>query len=102
MLPVHLSLAIAHAPANVTVPYVSASASPAVVGTVCTTTVGNWTGTPSSYAYAWKRDATAVGTSVATYTLVSGDIGGHAITCTVTATNATGSTAAPPSNAIAT
>jgi hypothetical protein len=34
--------------------------------------------------------------------LVAADIGGKQITAIVTATNATGSTAAPPSNAIAT
>ena len=33
---------------------------------------------------------------------ISADIGGHAITCVVTATNATGSKAAPPSNPILT
>ena len=94
---------IAHAPAVIDVPFVSASASPPIVGTVCTCTQGNWTGSPTSKSYAWKRDgATAIGTNSSTYTLVSADIGGHAITCIVTATNATGSQAAPPSNPIVT
>lgn len=96
------ALGTAHAPANIDVPFASANASPAIVGTVCTCTVGTWAATPSSYAYQWKRDgATNLGTA-ANYTLIAADVGGHAITCIVTATNATGSTAAPPSNAIAT
>ena len=93
--------AIAHAPAVVNTPYISSNG--VIVGSVCNCTQGQWTGSPSSYAYAWKRDgATAVGTNSANYTLIAADVGGHAITCVVTATNATGSQAAPPSNAIAT
>ena len=96
------ALAIAHAPANVTVPYASANASPAIVGTIVSVTVGNWTSTPTSYTYQWKRDGvTNLGTA-ASYTLIAADVGGHAIACVVTAINATGSTAAPLSNAIAT
>jgi hypothetical protein len=88
-------------PGVVDVPYASANASPPIVGTVCSVTNGNWAGTPSSYAYQWKRDGSVnIGTSVATYTLVAGDVGGHQITCVVSATNVTGTTAAPPSNAI--
>jgi hypothetical protein len=95
------TLGVAHAPAVVNTPYVSSNG--VIVGSVCSCTTGQWTGNPTGYAYAWKRDgATAVGTNAATYTLVSADIGGHAITCIVTATNATGSQAAPPSNAITT
>ena len=97
------AIGLAHKPAIVDTPYASANASPPIVGTVCSVTNGNWVGQPTGYAYQWKRDgATNVGTSVASYTLVSADIGGHRITCVVTATNASGSTAAPPSNAIAT
>jgi hypothetical protein len=89
-------------PGNIDVPYASANASPPVVGTVCSVTQGNWAGTPTSYAYAWYRNGVAIGgATAATYTLVSADTGGKQITAVVTATNATGSTAAPPSNAIA-
>ena len=95
------ALGIAHAPANVAVPYASAAGAP-IVGTVCTVTTGQWTSSPTSYTYQWKRDgATNLGTA-ASYTLIAADVGGHAITCVVTAVNATGSTAAPPSNAIVT
>ena len=89
-------------PFNTAVPYASCSPLPPAVGSVCNSTVGTWIGMPTSYTFQWKRDgATNLGTA-ANYTLVSADIGGHAITCVVTASNTPGSTAAPPSNAIAT
>jgi hypothetical protein len=88
-------------PAVVDVPYASANASPPIVGTVASVTNGNWIGTPSSYAYAWYRNGVAIGgATAATYTLVSADTGGKQLQCQVTATNATGSTAAPLSNII--
>ena len=63
--------------------------------------MGQWTGAPTAYAYAWKRDgATAIGTNSNNYTVVAGDVG-HAISCIVTATNSLGSTVAPTSNAVA-
>jgi hypothetical protein len=90
-------------PGLVDVPYASANASPPIVGTLCSCTTGNWVGTPTSYAYQWTRDGTNISLATsATYTLVAADIGGHQIRCVVTATNATGSTAAPPSNFIST
>jgi hypothetical protein len=94
------AVGVAHAPAVVNVPY--ASSNGVIVGSVCSVTTGQWTGSPTGYTYQWKRDgATNLGTA-ATYTLIAADVGGHLITCVVTATNATGSQAAPPSNAIAT
>ena len=96
------ALGVVHKPAVVDLPYASANAEPPVVGTVVTCTQGNWTGAPTSYTYQWKRDgATNLG-AAASYTLVAADIGGHLITCIVAATNAQGSTVAPPSNAIST
>ena len=53
-------------------------------------------GEPTSYGYAWTVIAVAAGTDAATYTVVTADIGKSA-SCIVTATNAVGSTAAPPS-----
>lgn len=84
-------------PQNNDVPYVGGAAE---VGGTLTCTMGNWTGEPDSYTYAWQSDGapnTAIGD---TYIVAPGDAG-HSITCVVTATNAHGSTAAPPSNAVA-
>jgi hypothetical protein len=86
------------APQYIDIPYVS-STLPIAVGCVLTSTVGNWFGTPTGYAYQWKSNAVNVGTSVPTYTVVAGD-SGHSMTCVVSATNANGTTAAPASNAI--
>ena len=83
----------ATAPTNTTVPVVEQAAD------TLTSTLGNWTGEPTSYAYAWQIDGVAAGTDSATHTVAAGD-GGKSATCVVTATNAAGSTAAPPSNAV--
>jgi hypothetical protein len=96
------AVGVAHAPAVIDTPYASANIKPPGVGTVCSVTNGNWTGSPTAYAYQWKRDGTTNLGTASNYTLVAADIGGHQITCVVTATNATGSTPAPPSNAIST
>ena len=100
------AIGLAHKPAIVDIPFASANAKPAIVGTVCNVTQGNWVGQPTSYTYQWKRDGTTnIGTtnsSTSPYTLIAADIGGHQIACVVTATNASGSTVAPASNAIST
>ena len=90
------AVGVAHKPAVIDTPYVSGAAAH---GSVLTCTKGNWTGTPTGYAYQWKRGATNVGTNAATYTTVPGDVG-FGVGCIVTATNATGSTAASLSNQI--
>jgi hypothetical protein len=77
-------------PENVDVPHVSQS------GDVLSCTMGNWTGAPTSYAYQWQMDGADVGTDADSYTVTADDVGLTA-TCIVTATNAIGSTAAPPS-----
>lgn len=64
---------------------------------VITCTMGIWTGEPTSYAYQWKNDGADVGDGTASYAVTAADVG-HTVTCVVTATNAAGSTAAPPSN----
>jgi hypothetical protein len=81
------------APANVAVPHVSQA------GAVLTCTMGEWDGTPTAYAYQWQLDGADVGTNDPTYDVLAPAVG-HTATCIVTATNAIGSTAAPPSNAV--
>ena len=83
-------------PRNLDVPYVSGDGT---VGATLNCTMGNWTGEPSAYAYAWQSGGTAVGTDAADYVVAATD-SGKSIVCIVTATNANGSTAAPPSNAV--
>jgi hypothetical protein len=81
------------APVNVDVPHVQQA------GDVLTCTMGNWIGSPTAYAYAWQGDGGAIGTDANTYTVTPGDAG-TTVTCIVTATNANGATAAPPSNGV--
>jgi hypothetical protein len=83
-------------PVNVDVPHVSGTGS---VGSTLNCTMGNWSGTPTSYAYAWKSDGMTDLGAGSSYVVAATDAG-HSITCVVTATNALGSTAAPPSNAV--
>jgi len=84
-------------PRNLDVPYLGGDGA---VGATLTCTMGNWGGQPTDYAYAWKSDGADVAGSGNSYVVAASDAG-HSITCVVTATNAAGSTAAPPSNAIA-
>jgi hypothetical protein len=84
----------AAAPVCRSTPYAGADGSTAFC------TMGEWTGTPTSYAYQWKNDGTNIaGATAATYLPVAADRG-HALTCVVTATNAIGATPAPPSNPV--
>jgi hypothetical protein len=78
------------APANTAVPAVTQA------GDTLTCTQGTWSGEPTTYAYQWKVDGAVVGTDQATHTVTAADAG-KAASCIVTATNAHGSTAAPPS-----
>lgn len=84
-------------PQNVDVPYLGGTAE---VGGTLNCTMGNWTGEPSSYAYAWQSDGVPNAAAGSDYVVAAGDAG-HSISCVVTATNAHGSTSAPPSNAVA-
>jgi hypothetical protein len=74
------------------------------VGETLNCTMGNWTGEPTSYAYVWvsvapdgKKPKPPAPENE--YIVVSTDAG-NSIECVVIATNAGGSSAAPPSNAI--
>jgi hypothetical protein len=62
-------------------------------------TLGNWNGAPTSRTYQWRRGTTAVGTSTASYTVTAPDVG-QIFTCTMTATNASGTSGPVISNQI--
>jgi hypothetical protein len=79
------------APENTVLPVISGTLT---AGQTLTTTTGTWLYSPTSYTYQWKDDGVAIsGATNSTYVLTSAEAGG-AITVTVTATNASGSTAA--------
>jgi hypothetical protein len=85
------SLIVAAAPSNTSPPVISGSSG---IGDTLTCSTGAWLKSPTSYAYQWKRDGTNIsGATANTYVVVTGD-GSHTLTCTVTATNATGSASA--------
>ncbi|HEY5196560.1 MAG TPA: hypothetical protein VIJ51_05990 [Solirubrobacteraceae bacterium] len=85
--------AAASAPAGPSVP--TDTAPPAISGTPTqgssvTCSTGTWTGSPTSYAYAWDRDGVAItGATSASYTIQAADVG-HQLTCVVVATNGAG------------
>jgi hypothetical protein len=83
----------ASAPVNRDVPHVSQA------GAELLCTMGNWNGEPTSYAYQWKFDGADGPGDGATCPVTAAEVGKVA-TCVVTATNAHGSTAAPPSNGV--
>ena len=82
------------APTNTAVPQISGST---VQGSKLTATTGSWTGSPTSYGYAWEDCGSSgagcgniSGAGSNSYTLQSSDAG-HTIRVTVTATNSGGS-----------
>ena len=79
-----------YVPVNTVAPAISGTTT---LSSVLTSTTGTWTNSPTSYTYQWKRGATNIGTNANTYTLVAAD-SNAAITCVVTAINASGSTPA--------
>jgi hypothetical protein len=83
----------ASAPVNVDVPFVDQA------GSELRCTMGNWDGEPTAYVYQWRLDDVDIPGDGATLPVVAADVG-HTATCTVTASNAHGSTTAPPSNAV--
>jgi hypothetical protein len=83
----------AHPPRNIDVPYAQQE------GGLLTCTMGNWAGEPTRYSYQWVRDGnTNVGTGPSM--AFSSDFVGDTVTCVVSASNAHGTTAAPPSNPV--
>jgi hypothetical protein len=83
-------------PQNKDVPYLGGSAE---VGGTLNCTMGNWTGEPTAYSYEWQAGGVTVGGGGPDYVVTAADAG-TSIVCIVTATNAHGSTEAPPSNAV--
>jgi hypothetical protein len=85
------------APSNVVAPVISGTATQGQTLTV--TNTGTWTNSPTSFAYQWKRNGTAItGANSSTYLLDTLDVGDN-VTCTVSATNA-GGTGTATSNVI--
>jgi hypothetical protein len=82
-------------PSNVDVPAIGGGGPP---GSTLTCTMGNWEGEPTSYAYSWRAGNANLG-SGETYVVAEEDVG-REICCLVTASNAYGSTMAPPSNRV--
>jgi GH25 family lysozyme M1 (1,4-beta-N-acetylmuramidase) len=81
-------------PVATSLPVISGTA---VVGQQLTASAGTWTGSPTAYAYQWRRcDATGAscgaitGATMSTYTITPGDIG-STISFVVTATSTGGS-----------
>ena len=89
--------AVANAPTMTSAPVITGSTN---VGSVLTTSDGVWVNSPTSYTYQWMRNSVAISGAVAkTYTTIAADAG-NSITCSVTATNAIGSTSSITSNSI--
>jgi hypothetical protein len=86
--------AAAAVPANLVLPAISGTG---LTGSSHTVTTGDWSGSPTSYAYQWKDDGVNVGTNANAYTPVTTG----ALTCVVTATNAVGA-GTPATSAAAT
>ncbi|HEY2543175.1 MAG TPA: hypothetical protein VGH92_08985 [Gaiellaceae bacterium] len=94
------------APTNTSQPTISGKAQD---GQLLTANNGTWTGSPTSYAYAWQRcDSSGggcsgiAGANSKQYTATAGDVG-HTLRVTVTATNAggSGSAASKPTGVVA-
>ncbi|RDI73316.1 Polysaccharide lyase [Gaiella occulta] len=80
------------APANTVPPTVGGAAQ--VGQSLTVASIGTWTGSPSTFAYQWRRNGVAIsGATTSTYVCSTADIG-STIRCTVTAANATGSASA--------
>lgn len=85
--PVHT---IVGAPISLVAPTLAFVSGSGAVGSVLGGTDGTWTGSPTSYAYAWYRNGTAIsGATGSTYTTVAADAG-TTVTRSVAATNAAG------------
>lgn len=92
--------ATAEPPGEIRKATIFASAAPPVVGTVLTVSPGTWANA-TSFTYQWTRDGTNIaGATATTYTLVSADVGGHALAVVESGVNATGTSVGKPSRPI--
>ena len=88
---VPIQATVVAAPLNTTVPAVTGTPT---VGQTLTCSTGTWSYTPTTYAYQWLADGSALaGQTGATHTIAAAEAG-HALTCQVTATNPGGSASA--------
>jgi len=77
------------APTNTAPPVASFVTGTGALGSVCTSTTGTWTGSPT-FTRQWLRSGTNIaGATATTYTLVAAD-SGNTISCRITGTNAGG------------
>jgi fibronectin-binding autotransporter adhesin len=75
-------------PSNTQAPTVTGTPS---VGQTLTCSQGIWSAAPTAYTYQWNRDGSPIGGATNTTYVVSSADSGHALTCTVTASNSFGS-----------
>ena len=86
------------APVNTARPTISGTP---LVGRRLSCAPGQWANNPTTFAYRWNRNGTAINRATSrTYTLTAAD-GARTITCTVTASNGGGSRSATSASVIA-
>ena len=70
------SIQVLGVPVNVIAPSITPATSPVDVGTTLVLLNGNWTNSPTSWAYGWMRNGTAIGgASTNVYDIVDADAG---------------------------
>ncbi|MBI2245841.1 MAG: hypothetical protein HYU55_18490 [Nocardioides sp.] len=79
---------VATAPVNTVPPAISGTAA---VGQTLSCSQGTWSGSPTGYGYQWRRDGAAISGATGTTYVVTATDSGRALTCTVTASNSSGS-----------
>jgi hypothetical protein len=94
---VPVGLPIGLVPVMTSLPSISGTAQ---VGQTLNCSTGAWTNGPTSYAYSWQRNAVGIsGATSSSYTVTSSDVN-QLITCTVVASNGSGSSVPAVSTAV--